>query len=93
MPNPRGPLSRAMPLSAIVAANKEIRLTKNSKCGSYHKYTPKEGADIGMVQRYIADMRKVGGAVSTGARGILLSQDRSRLAEFGGPATLTLSRL
>lgn len=47
-----------------------------------------------MVQRYVADTRKVGGAISTaivraGARGILLSQDRSRLAEFGGPATLS----
>ena len=46
-----------------------------------------------MVQRYIADTQKVGGAVSTavvraGARGILLIQDRSRLAEFGSPATL-----
>ena len=47
-----------------------------------------------MVQRYITDTWKVGGAISTaivraGARGILLSQDRSRLAEFGGPATLS----
>ena len=47
-----------------------------------------------MVQRYIADTQKVGGAVSTavvraGARGISLIQDRSRLAEFGGPATLS----
>ena len=47
-----------------------------------------------MVQKYIADIRRVGGAVSTaivraGARGILLSQDRTRLAEFGGPATLS----
>ena len=49
MPNPHGPLSRAMPLSAIVAANKEVRLhtAKNSKGGSYHKYTPEERADIG----------------------------------------------
>ena len=49
MPNPRRALSRAMPLSAIVAANKEVRLltAKNSKRGSYHKYTPKEHADIG----------------------------------------------
>ena len=47
-----------------------------------------------MVQRYVTDTRKIGGAVSTaivraGARGILLSQDRSMLAEFGGPATLS----
>uniref|UniRef100_A0A1X7V737 Uncharacterized protein n=1 Tax=Amphimedon queenslandica TaxID=400682 RepID=A0A1X7V737_AMPQE len=47
-----------------------------------------------MVQKYIADTRRVGGAVSTaivraGARGILLSQDRTRLAEFGGSATLS----
>ena len=47
-----------------------------------------------MVQKYVSDTRKVGGAVSTaivraGARGILLNQDKSRLAEFGGPATLT----
>ena len=38
-----------MPLSAIVAANKEVWLhtAKNSKRGSYHKYTPKERTDIG----------------------------------------------
>ena len=47
-----------------------------------------------MVQRYIADTRKVGRAVSTaivraGARGISLSQDRSRLVEFGGTANLS----
>ena len=35
MPNSRGPLSRAMPLLAIAAANKEIRqlTTKSSKRG------------------------------------------------------------
>ena len=47
-----------------------------------------------MAQRYIANTRKVGGAVSTavvraGARETSLIQDRSRLAEFGGPATLS----
>ena len=47
-----------------------------------------------MVKQYVADTRKVGGTIGTdtvraGARGILLSLDRSRLAEFGGPLTLT----
>ena len=47
-----------------------------------------------MVQKYISDTRKVGGSVSTavviaGAKGILMTQDRTRLAEFGGPVTLT----
>ena len=46
-----------------------------------------------MVQKYIADTRKVGGSVSTavvitGAKGILMNQDRTRLAEFGGQVTL-----
>ncbi len=49
-----------------------------------------------MVQKYIADMRKTGGAISSsivraGERGILLSLGRTMLAEFGGPATLTRS--
>ena len=47
-----------------------------------------------IVQKYIAVTRKVGGSVSTavfiaGAKGILMTQDRTRLAEFGGPVTLT----
>ena len=48
----------------------------------------------GMVRLYITKMRERGGVVNTslvkaGARGILLSQDKFMLAEFGGPATLT----
>ena len=41
MPNPRGPLSRAMPSPAITTANKEIRqlTAKSSKRGHYHRYT------------------------------------------------------
>ena len=47
-----------------------------------------------MVKQYVADTRKVSGTIGTdtvraGARGILLSLDRSRLAEFSGPVTLT----
>ena len=47
-----------------------------------------------MVRCYISRMRERGGIVNTkivmkaGARGILMSQEKSRLAEFGGPATL-----
>ena len=50
MPNPRGPLSRAIPSPAITAANKEIKqlTAKSSKRGPYHRYTAKERADIGM---------------------------------------------
>lgn len=45
-----------------------------------------------MVKRYVADTRQVGGTIGTdtvraGARGILMSLDRTRLAEFGGPVT------
>ena len=48
----------------------------------------------GMVRCYIGRMRKKGGVINTsivkaGARGILMSQEKSKLAEFGGPATLT----
>ena len=39
-----------------------------------------------MVQKYIADFWKVGGAVSTA---IFRARARCRLAEFGGPATLS----
>ena len=41
MPNPHGPLSRAMPSPAITAANKEIRqlTAKGSKRGHYHRYS------------------------------------------------------
>lgn len=47
-----------------------------------------------MVMCYIRRMREKGCVINTaivkaGARGILMSQDRTRLAEFGGPATLT----
>ena len=47
-----------------------------------------------MVQQYILKLRETGSVINTadvisGARGILQSQDRTRLAEFGGPATLT----
>ena len=40
-PNPRGPLSRAVPSPAITAANKEIRqlTAKSSKRGHYHRRT------------------------------------------------------
>ena len=49
-----------------------------------------------MVRCYINRMREKGGIINTSivkaaARGILLSQERSRLAEFGGPATLNNS--
>ena len=48
----------------------------------------------GMVRAYITRMREKGCVINTSivkaaARGILLSQEKSRLAEFGGPATLT----
>ena len=47
-----------------------------------------------VVQQYISKLRKCGSPINTavvisGARGILKSMDRTRLAEFGGPATLT----
>ena len=47
-----------------------------------------------MVRCYISRMRERGGIVNTkivkaGARGILMSQEKPRLAEFGGPAMLT----
>jgi hypothetical protein len=47
-----------------------------------------------MVRCYINRMREKGAIINTNivktsARGIFLSQERSRLAEFGGPATLT----
>ena len=47
MPNPRGPLPRAMPLPAIAAANKEIGqfTTKTSKRDRYHRYAAKERTD------------------------------------------------
>ena len=45
--NPQGILSKEVPSSAIVAANKEVRLliSNNWKCSSYHKHTPKECDD------------------------------------------------
>ena len=47
-----------------------------------------------MVRCYITRIRESGRIVNTmivkaGAHGILMSQEKSRLAEFGGPATLT----
>ena len=47
-----------------------------------------------MVQQYIHKLREKGCCINTaivisGARSILKSQDKMRLAEFGGPATLT----
>ena len=47
-----------------------------------------------MVQQYILKLRETGSVINTafvisGARGILQFQDRTRLAKFGGPATLT----
>ena len=47
-----------------------------------------------MVQQYVYMLREKGCTINTtivisGARGILKSQDRTRLAEFGGPATLS----
>ena len=47
-----------------------------------------------MVKRYVANTRKVGGSIGTdtvraGARGILMSLDRTLLAEFGGHVTQT----
>ena len=47
-----------------------------------------------MVQQYIQRIREMGGVINTAivissAKGILMSQDRTRLVEFGGPATLT----
>ena len=46
------------------------------------------------VQQYILKLIETGSVINTavvisGERGILQSQDRTRLAEFGGPATLT----
>ena len=46
-----------------------------------------------MVHEYILSVRNAGGAVNTsiviaGARGLLIILDRSKLAEYGGPATL-----
>ena len=50
IPNPYRPLFRAMPSPAITSVEKKIRqlTAKSSKHGSYHKYTAKEHADIGM---------------------------------------------
>lgn len=47
-----------------------------------------------MVQEYIRRLRETGGVINTAivraaAEGILLSQDRTRLQQFGGPATLS----
>ena len=47
-----------------------------------------------MVQQYVLKLRETGSAINTavvisGARGILQSQDRTRLAKFVGLATLT----
>ena len=47
-----------------------------------------------MVQEYVLCVRAKGGVVNTavviaGARGLLQSLDRARLAEYGGPATLS----
>ena len=54
MPNPNGPLSTRIPSSAIAAANKEVaemaanvKTGQSSKRGSYHRYTPKQRAEIG----------------------------------------------
>ena len=49
MSSPSRILSRDVPLSAIVAGNKEVRLftSKKTNRGSYHKYTPKDCAYIG----------------------------------------------
>ena len=51
-----------------------------------------------MVQCYITKIREKGGVVNTcivkaGARGILMSQEKSMLAEYGGPATLTTGKI
>ncbi len=47
-----------------------------------------------MVQRYVYKLRDKGCVINTAivkaaARGLLMSQDKTRLQEFGGPATLT----
>ena len=47
-----------------------------------------------MVQSYVCKLREKGCVIKTAivkaaARGLLMSQDRTRLQEFGGPATLT----
>ena len=51
LPAPSGQLSRIVPSRAIVAANLELRQlekerSKSKKRGTYHKYTPKDRADI-----------------------------------------------
>ena len=53
------------------------------------------GADLDVaIQEYVRAVRQNGGVVNTkvimaAARGIILSKDRTRLAEFGGHVTLT----
>ena len=51
LPDPRGPLSREIPSSAITAANSEVKaiLGNESKKerGHYHKLSPEIKADLG----------------------------------------------
>ena len=53
------------------------------------------GKDLdSLIQQYVLSIREKRGAVNTsiviaGARGLLKRMDRTRLAEYGGPATLT----
>ena len=50
LPDPKGPLSRSLPSSAIVAANEEVLKVTDAvktKCTPYKKYTPEERFEIG----------------------------------------------
>ena len=54
LPDPRGPLSRQVPSSAISAANSKVTAvlqqpptTRQPKRGSYAKFTPEQKADVG----------------------------------------------
>ena len=51
LPDPRGPLSKEVPLTAIMAANNEVEhvveLQRGKMRGTYTKFTPEQKAEIG----------------------------------------------
>ena len=51
LPDPRGPLSKEVPLTAIAAANGEVKhvveLQRGKTRGPYTKFTPEQKAEIG----------------------------------------------
>ena len=100
LPVPHGPLARVIPSTAIESANREVQTVldeaKSRKRGPYRKYSPKERAEIGkfaVENGVLAAARKYskvfGKPINESTVHQFKQMDRTRLAEYGGPATLS----